>query len=181
MLYSGKNGNNGLKKYNERLYRGALLDNSLEAIHDYNPILRDDNFIKGLNEYKRELEFNVGLAYGDLSKNETIEKTATEIMVSKSRKQTTVKNIERNVKSFLSDLVNALAFYYGRYNKDYEFVCDFNDNILIDEETEKQSDRIDVSMGLMSAVEYRMKWYNETKEEAEKNVPDPLLSVNIDE
>lgn len=170
-----------LAKHNERLYRSAILDDSKEAIHEFNPTLRDNNFIIGLNEYKRELEFNVGLAYGDLSKNETIEKTATEIMASKNRKQITVKNIERNVKVFLEDLVKALSFYYGKYNTNYDFVCDFNDNILIDEEVERQSDRTDVSMGLMSVVEYRMKWYNETREEAIEKMPDPTDSVRIDE
>ena len=64
-------------------------------------------------------------------------------------------------------------------NSGYEFSCKFNDSILTDEETERQQDRQDVSMGAMTLVEYRAKWYNETEEEAAKRIvqenmePDP--------
>lgn len=58
-------------------------------------------------------------------------------------------------------------------NSGYEFSCKFNDSILTDEEAERQQDRQDVSMGAMTVVEYRAKWYNETEEEAAKNVQQP--------
>ena len=57
------------------------------------------------------------------------------------------------------------------YHSGYEFACKFNDSILTDEDSERQQDRQDVSMGVMSAVEYRMKWYNEDEETAKKNLP----------
>ena len=49
--------------------------------------------------------------------------------------------------------------------------CTFKDSILVDEETERQQDRADVSMGVMSLAEYRAKWYGETEEEAAKKLP----------
>ena len=42
---------------------------------------------------------------------------------------------------------------------------------MTDEESERQQDRQDVSMGVMSHAEYRAKWYGETLEEAEENLP----------
>ena len=51
-------------------------------------------------------------------------------------------------------------------------MCNFNDSILTDEETERQQDRQDVSMGVMSHLEYRMKWYNEDEATAQKNLPE---------
>ena len=39
------------------------------------------------------------------------------------------------------------------------------------QEQKRQQDRQDVSMGVMSAVEYRMKWYNEDEATAKKNLP----------
>ncbi len=53
----------------------------------------------------------------------------------------------------------------------YEFICDFKDSILVDEETERQQDRNDVSMGIMRPEEYRAKWYGESLDEALKNLP----------
>ena len=37
----------------------------------------------------------------------------------------------------------------------YEFICDFKDSILVDEETERQQDRVDMQMGIMRPEEYR--------------------------
>ena len=37
----------------------------------------------------------------------------------------------------------------------------FDDSIIEDKEAQKVSDRADVASGVMSKVEYRMKWYNE--------------------
>ena len=47
-----------------------------------------------------------------------------------------------------------------------EIVVDFDDSIIEDKQAERQSDRQDVSMGVMSLAEYRAKWYGETEEQA---------------
>ena len=65
-----------------------------------------------------------------------------------------------------------LAFYNNLYHAGYEFNCKFNDSILTDEETERQQDRQDVSMGVMSLLEYRMKWYNEDEKTAAEKLPE---------
>ena len=51
-------------------------------------------------------------------------------------------------------------------------LLEFNDSILADEESERQQDRQDVSMGVMSLVEYRMKWYNEDEATAKSKIPE---------
>lgn len=168
-----KNGKRNVAQTRDRLYRSILTDSD-EPIKEYSPDVRDDNFLNGLEEYKRQIEFNVGLAYGDLSRLDNIEKTATEVMASKERKHKTIKAIQHNLKYCLSDLVKAFAFYQRKYNSNYEFVCDFHDNILIDEEKERAKDLEDVRMQIMSPVEYRMKYYHETREQAERNIPDTL-------
>ena len=48
----------------------------------------------------------------------------------------------------------------------------FDDSIIEDKTTERQSDRQDVSMGVMGLAEYRAKWYGETLEQAQKNLPE---------
>lgn len=53
---------------------------------------------------------------------------------------------------------------------DAEIAIDFDDSIIEDKDSERTSDRADVAMGAMSLVEYRMKWYGETEEQAKKKV-----------
>ena len=134
--------------------------------------MRDEAYKRGLEEYKREIEFVVGLAYGDLSDVQDVAKTATEIKTSKARKYNRVSAIQANLQDCLEDFAAGLAFYNGMYTSGYDFLCKFNDSILTDEEAERQQDRQDVSMGVMSHLEYRMKWYNEDEATAAKNLPE---------
>lgn len=161
-----------LPKLKDRLYKGLNISGGTQDFFkEYSPVLREESYIKGLEEYKRAIEFTVGLSYGDISAPQTVEKTATEIKAAKKRKYNTVSAIQNNLKTCLEDLVYALAFFNAATQRKYEFICDFKDSILVDEETERQQDRNDVSMGIMRPEEYRAKWYGESLQEALKNLP----------
>ena len=163
-----------LPRLKKRLYKGLNLDDGKdkELYKEYSPEMRDEAFRRGLEEYKREIEFNVGLAYGDLSDAQEVDKTATEVLVSKTRKYNRVTAIQGKLEECLNGFVTALAFYNGSYMSGVEFTCEFNDSILADEESERQQDRQDLSMGVMSLLEYRMKWYNEDEETAKAKLPE---------
>lgn len=170
-LKHGKSGSVGLPKLKERLFRGLNIDPEHgELYKEYSPEIRDEAFIRGLERIYRQIEFVVGLAYGDLSDAQEVEKTATEIRASKQRKYNRVTAIQTKLEECLSDLVDALAFHNGMYTSGYEFKCKFNDSILTDEEAERQQDRQDVAMGAMQLAEYRAKWYGENEEEARKHI-----------
>lgn len=164
----------GMAKLSKRLYRGLNLEagKDQELLKEYSPEMRDEAFKRGLEEYKREIEFSVGLAYGDLSDVQEVAKTATEIKASKNRKYNRVTAIQNNLYDCLEDFAAGLAFYNSMLNSGYKFSCKFNDSILTDEEAERQQDRQDVSMGVMSHLEYRMKWYNEDEATAKKMLPE---------
>lgn len=167
--------NQGMAKLNKRLYRGLNIDDGKdkELLKEYSPEMRDESFRRGLEDRKREIEFIVGLAYGDLSNVQEVEKTATEIKVSKSRKYNRVTAIQENLRICLEGFAAGLAFYNGLYRSGYGFNCKFNDSILTDEETERKQDREDVAMGAMQMYEYRMKWYNEDEATARAAVGTP--------
>lgn len=173
-LKKGKNGRLGMAKLNDRLYRGMDLEDGKERdlLKEYSPEMRDEAYNRGLEKYYRSIEFNVGLAYGDLSNIQEVEKTAAEIKASKARKYNRVDAIQKNLKICLEGFAAGLAFYNGLYTSGYEFNCKFNDSILTDEESERQQDRQDVAMGVMAHWEYRMKWYNEDEETAKANLPE---------
>lgn len=163
----------GLAKLNARLYRGVnVIPGADKELFDvFSPEFRDVSIINGLEEYKREIEFAVGLAYGDISNPASVEKTATEVIAAKKRKYDTVTAIQANLRDCLDDLVYAIAFYNAQTLSGYEFICDFKDSILVDEETERSHDMQMVSMGVMSLAEFRSKWMGEPLDVAEKNLP----------
>ena len=162
----------------QRLYRGLNLDQGQgELYKEYSPTMRDEAYIRGLEKAYRSIEFVVGLGYGDLSDASEVDKTATEIKASKQRKYNRVNAIQENLRDCLADFVDAMAFYNDMFTSNYEFSCVFNDSILTDEETEREQDRKDVSMGVMSLVQYRMKWYQEDEETARANLPEQSSSV----
>lgn len=152
----------------DRLYRAFDIT---QLFQEFSPVLRETNYINGLEEYKRNIEFNVGLSYGDISNPNTVEKTATEIKSAKKRKYNTVTAIQKNLKNCLDDLAYAFAFYNSLATSDYGFVCSFRDSILVDDETERNQDIQDLRLGIMRPEEYRAKWYSETLEQAVQNLP----------
>ena len=46
----------------------------------------------------------------------------------------------------------------------------FDDSIVVDESAERTQDLVDVNAGIMSKVEYRMKWYNEDEKTASQKI-----------
>lgn len=160
-----------MPKLSSRLYRGLNIDQKDELYKEYSPEFRDENIINGLNAMLRRIEFNSCLSYGDLSDVQEVEKTATELKIAKKRKYNMVNAIEQNLKECLEDLVFALAFYNNMTTRKPELVCSFKDSILNDEETERKQDMADMAAGIMSPIEYRMKWYNEDEATAKSKIP----------
>ena len=168
-----KNTREDVAVLNARMYKSLNLDVAQDGdlYKEFSPELRQKDITDGLEEYLRRIEFTVGLSYGDLSDPKYVEKTATEIKISKQRKYNTVTGIQKQLRYCLEDLIDALAFYNAMFTTGYEVTINFEDSILTDEETERKQDMEDVASGMMSAWEYRMKWYGETEEEAKANTP----------
>ena len=143
-----------------------------DFFREFSPALRQDGYIQGLEEYKRAYEFAVGLSYGDISNPQYVEKTATEVNVSKIRKRNTVDKLQEQLRVCLEDYVFALAFYNRLTKSGYEFTCEFKDSILNDEASEREEDRKDLANNTLGRDEYRAKYRHETLDEARRNLPD---------
>lgn len=165
----------GVKNINGRTVMGSDLFTPVdiqELFKDFTPQIRQTEFIEGLNEYKREIEFQCGLSYGDISDPQSVDKTATEINSAKQRKYNTVTAIQKNLQACIEGLVYALAFWQAKTASGYTLTCCFKDSILTDEETERRQDIQDIQLGIMRPEEYRAKWYGEDIETALKNLPE---------
>ena len=57
-------------------------------------------------------------------------------------------------------------------NADTGIAIQFDDSIIEDKATDRKEDRQDVAMGVMGLAEYRAKWYGETPEKAQENLPE---------
>ena len=73
--------------------------------------------------------------------------------------------------------VEIIAYDEEQLTVTYQTSFDWDDSIVTDVESERQSDRLDVSMGAMPLWEYRMKWYGETEEQAKLAVQQPEGTV----
>lgn len=116
--------------------------------------------------------------------------TATQVISEKSDTFRNLKKHEGIFEKVLIDMIKTLMYICNHFEiEDYRFTDDeevsinFDDSIIEDKNTEKDNDRKDVDGGVMSLVEFRMKWYGEDEETAKENIKkfkgDALLSTRI--
>ena len=149
----------------ERLFRNLGLDNKDGFYQVFSPQIRDTSLFNGLNEILRKIEFTCGLAYGTLSKMVEVAKTATEIQMSQQRSYSTVVDIQNELETILTDLVEILAFWNKELKneiaEDYKISFDFDDSIIVDSATEQQIMLSEVAAGILSPEEYLNRRYGE--------------------
>ena len=117
--------------------------------------------------------------------------TATQVI---SEKSDTFRNKKRHEKPLKKGILDIIESFMRLYNEVIEantfseediktLDVRFDDSIIEDTESQKTSDRIDVDKGIMSRIEYRVKWYGEdektAKEITDKYFGDIALSTRI--
>ena len=171
--------NDTMPKFNRRLIK-TLDFNKDDAFNVFSPAIREQSQANGLNGLLRQIERQCGLAFGTLSDVQDTDKTATEIKASKQRSYATVSAIQGKLKKALTEYAEVLDILCTLYNLapagkiDQSF--DFDDSLVTDSETEQKIWLQEVSAGLMSPVEYRMRRYGETEEQAMQKIPESFES-----
>lgn len=167
-----------------QLPEGALSGN--EAIKEVNMELRTEAHSTAINDDLNMLSFRVGFGTQRYKFDRGSVQTATQIISENSDMYRTVQKHEIILDNVIRELVHVII-RLGQVARvpglmeNVDIAIDFDDSIIEDKQTERQQDMQDVSMGVMSNVEYRSKWYGETVEEAEKNLPEqsPPVLDNI--
>ena len=102
--------------------------------------------------------------------------TATEIISENSQLYRTLNKHEIILEACLHDLVKVISYIETAFcGNDMPFenvIVNFDDSIIEDKDKERQTDKGDLAIGIMKREEYRAKYYNETEEEALKNLPE---------
>lgn len=101
--------------------------------------------------------------------------TATGIIAQNSDMFRTIKKHEILLEKVVVDMVEMIAYLTNEFTSNRieigdGVVVNFDDSIIEDTEAQKSSDRTDVTNGVMSKVEYRMKWYGEDQDKAKENI-----------
>jgi A118 family predicted phage portal protein len=135
----------------------------------FDPQIRADEHDKGITKALDLLSFKCGMGTGRYKFENGVVKTATEVISDKSDLYQSLKKHEIVLESALKGLVKAIGRLKGVKIEGVNI--DFDDSIIQDKESERQTDIRDVSIGALGLDEYRAKWYNETIEEARSKLP----------
>lgn len=168
-------GNLHLPKREKRLFKMFSWDaDNHDLFKEWSPTIREQNYINGLNDILRRIEFNCGLAYGTLSDVSEQEKTAEEIKASKQRSYSHISDIQKALQTALEQLIAGMDIYANLYSLapkgKYEISFEWDDSIVADRKTEF-TERIDlVTAGALAPWELRMWYTGETEEQAKAAV-----------
>ena len=154
----------------ERLFRKVDL-NSEETYNVFNPTLRDDSLLNGLNAILVRIEDCIGMSRGSISNTPLNEaKTATELKILRQRSYSTNADIQMALEDTLKDVVYIMDIYCSLYKitptGEYECSFEWDDSILVDIETELSKRLTLMQSGLASKLETRMWYFNETENQA---------------
>lgn len=157
-----------------QLPEGYLQQEGGNPIETVDMDLRADAHEKAINDNLNILSMKCGFGQNHYRFENGSIQTATQVISENSDMFRTINKHELILEPVLDELIRIIARLGGvlgvNTDPDTEIVVDFDDSIIEDKQAERQSDRQDVSMGAMTLVEYRAKWYGETEKEAAKNI-----------
>lgn len=150
---------------------------SKEAIHEVNMELRIEEHSKAINDDLNWLSLKCGFGTNRYRFENGQVKTATEVISEGSDMYRTLQKHELVLERVLVQLIrtiirSGISIGTSGLQENTAVTVAFDDSIIEDKATERQNDRQDVAMGAMSLAEYRVKWYGETLEEAQKKLPE---------
>lgn len=164
--------------FNKRLFEVGPFSADGNMFQFIEPNIRDEAVYRGFQDILRRIEFNIGLAYGDISDPQAVEKTATEIRNSKQRKYVLISGIQAALEHTFDALIYAMDVYASLYDLvpagEYEVTYDWGDSILDDQETKDKEFARDMQLltaGIMNDWEFRAKYMGEDEATAKASLP----------
>lgn len=155
-------------------------DNTKPMIESSAEALREQSYINAINSELTLISMGVGFGksfYNFEGGSSRPLQTATAVIAMSSDTIRTIKKHEEVVRTALIDFVKAIRYLSNTFTNeplgefaDEDISVLFDDTIFEDRETEQTRDRTNVASGLMSEVEYRMRWFGESEEDAQKYV-----------
>lgn len=156
--------------------------NSKEAMREVNMELRIEEHSRAINDDLNWLSLKCGFGTDRYKFENGGVKTATEVISENSDMFRSLQKHELVLERVLLQLLRTIIrtgirIGVSGLNENTEITIAFDDSIIEDKTTERQNDRQDVAMGAMSLAEYRAKWYGETPEQAQANLPEQIGGI----
>lgn len=157
---------------------------SKEAIHEVNMELRIEEHSKAISDDLNWLSLKCGFGTNRYKFENGSVKTATEVISENSDLYRTLQKhelvLERVLIKLIQTIIRAgIGIGIPGLQENTAVTIGFDDSIIEDKTTERQNDRQDVAMGAMTLAEYRSKWYGETIEQAQKNLPEQFDNKEV--
>lgn len=130
---------------------------------EYNPQLRVDENVKGVQSQLNYLSSKCGL--GEKYYNFEFDRntTATEIIYDNANLFRNVKKHEKIILQAIKGLVKCILML-GGFDEEQKVSVIFDDGVIEDKAKIRTQDRLDMENGIMKKWEYRMKYYGEAEE-----------------
>lgn len=154
-------------------------DDTKKPFEFYAPTLRVTDYFNGINNALNLFSAKVGFGANHYRFDQNGVSTATQVISENSEMFRVLKKHEIILNDVIIGVCRALMYICNTFgNGKYRFTdpenvhieVKFDDSIIEDKESQKASDRQDVSNGIMSKAEYRSKWYNEDLETAQEKI-----------
>ena len=177
-------GHSFMSRLQQRLFRTVDLGES-DTYKPYAPTLRDISIINGLNNILMRIEDVCALSRGTLADVASEARTATEIKILKQRSFSSNKDIQEALQTALEDVIYAMNVYVTLYNivgdisyegdkvnttqmGKYDVSFEWDDSILVDEDTELATRLSLRQQGIESKLAIRMWYFGETERQAQE-------------
>lgn len=150
-------------------------DDGKQIITDNTQTLRVQDHITALQNQLNLFGYKCGLGTEHYKFDSMGVATATQVVSVNSEMFRNLKKHEIVLEEALTTIVKAMLYAINTFTSDSvntvaEITIKFDDSIIVDEASERTQDMLDVNAGIMSKVEYRMKWYNEDEKTATKAI-----------
>lgn len=157
------------------IYQLPESDDGKQVITDQTQTLRVQDHITALQNQLNLFGYKCGLGTEHYKFDSQGVATATQVISVNSEMFRNLKKHEILLEDVLITIVKAMLYAINTFttetvNTEAEITIKFDDSIIVDENTERTQDLLDVNAGIMSKVEYRMKWYNEDEKTAQEKI-----------
>lgn len=143
-----------------------------EFVMEFTPKLNAKDLCETLQDQLNVLSSSVGLGTKFYNFNVSTGVTATEYVGERNDFARNVNKLKLSVQNAVKNLVLGILHMgvaIGRnVDENATVVVRISDGVIESDTEERNQDRQDVKDGFMSRLEYRMKWYAETAEEAQR-------------
>ena len=173
--------------YDQLYYHLPENDEGKPLITTKDDALRYDAYVRGINTELSLLSMKCGLGENFFKFDGSSIATATQVV---SENSTLFRNIKKH-EILLEEILRNLTKVVIKASNDFtaikfseiaddEICIKFDDSIFEDRNAEMERDRQDVIAGIMSAPEYREKWYGEDEETANQKYKEQFLYKTIE-